>query len=85
MKVSCLFDIGKDTDKLTRNEKIFYEDQGGMRRHLLSQEVDIEYEEEQIKTRIENEERSEMINDEIEYINADLEVLSPTRPRSTKS
>ena len=47
MKVSSLFDIGKDTDKLTGNEKLFYEDQRGSRHHLLSQEVDIEYEDEQ--------------------------------------
>ena len=58
-KNSSLFDIVKNaettTDKdgnviegLTGREKIFYDDQKGARRHLLSQEIDEEYEEEQL-------------------------------------
>ena len=47
LKKSSLFDVGKDTHELTGMEKIFYEDQCNNRAHLLSQDIDMEYEEEQ--------------------------------------
>ena len=40
---------GNVVEGLTANEKLLYEDQEGERRHLLSQEIDTEYEAEQLK------------------------------------
>ena len=40
---------GNVVEGLTGNEKLFYEDQQGERCHLLSQEIDKEYEAEQLK------------------------------------
>ena len=37
-------DIGRDTNKLTGSEKVFYEDRGA-RRFWLTDEIDLEYEE----------------------------------------
>ena len=59
-KDSSLFDIGRNMETtkdkggnvvegLTGNEKLLHEDQEGERRHLLSQEIDTEYEAEQLK------------------------------------
>ena len=59
-KNSSLFNIGRNmettkdkggnvVDELTGNEKLFYEDQEGERRHLLSQKIDTEYKVEQLK------------------------------------
>ena len=59
-KDSSLFDIGRNMETtkdkggnvvegLTGNEKLLYEDQEGERRHLLSQEIDTEYEAELLK------------------------------------
>ena len=56
-KNSDLFDIGKDTDKLEGREKIFYNDQCHERRHRLSQEIDTEYEEEQLELQRANKKR----------------------------
>ena len=46
----ALFDIGRDTSGLTSNEKIFYEDQRGPKQHSISEEVDVEFEEERAVT-----------------------------------
>ena len=43
--VDSLLDIGRDMQQLTGNEKIFYEDQLSNRECRLSQEVDLEFEE----------------------------------------
>ena len=40
---------GNVVEGLTGNEKLFYADQRGERRHLLSQGTDTEYEAEQLK------------------------------------
>ena len=59
-KNSSLFDISRNMETtkdkggnvvegLTGNEKLFYADQRGERRHLLSQGIDTEYEAEQLK------------------------------------
>ena len=41
--IDSLLDIGKDMDKVTGNEKIFYEDQNGPRKSRISEEIDLEY------------------------------------------
>ena len=59
-KSSSLLDIGRNmettkdkggnvVERLTGNEKLFCEDQQGERRHLLSQDIDTEYEAEKIE------------------------------------
>ena len=40
---SLFLDIGKDMDKVTVNEKIFYEDQNSPRECHISEEIDLEY------------------------------------------
>ena len=45
-KNSSLFDIGRNMNDLTGDEKVFYDDQYGSRNHLLSQEIDWAHEEE---------------------------------------
>ena len=44
-----LFNIGQNTSQLSGTEKIFYEDQCTKRCHLLSEEIDFEYEDEQTR------------------------------------
>ena len=39
-----LLDIGRNMEKLDGREKLFYEDQKGLRQGCLSEEIDIEYE-----------------------------------------
>ena len=41
--VDSLLNIGKDKDKATGNDKIFYEDQKGPRECHISEEIDLEY------------------------------------------
>ena len=41
--IDSLLDIGKNMDKVTCNEKIFYEDQNGLRKCRISEEIDLEY------------------------------------------
>ena len=72
-KNSSLFDIGKNMDQLTGDEAIFYQDQCGARRYLLSQEVDEVREEEKAAARAEETRQEEQLQDEMEYINEDLE------------
>ena len=43
---NSLVDVDRDTEKLTGREKIFYEDQKTCRKSRLSEEIDIECEEE---------------------------------------
>ena len=63
-KISDLFHIGKEMDKLTGREKIFFEDQCGARQHLLSHEIDEEYENEKAAGEQEALEREEMLDEE---------------------
>ena len=63
-------------------EKNFYNDQGGDRRHLLSQEVDIEYEDLQSVLREEAQTNEVHLEAEMSFINEDLEILSPKSRRS---
>ena len=44
VKIDNLFDIGKNMESLTGNEKVFYNDQNDKRKFRLSEEIDIEYE-----------------------------------------
>ena len=96
-KISSLFDIGKNietsTDKdgnviegLTGNEKIFYEDQLGERRHLLSQDIDTEFEDEQFAMQEAIIQDQIQVQQELEYINEDQEpvIMSPPRNPPTK-
>ena len=41
--IDSLLGIEKDMDKVTGNEKIFYEDQKGPRACCYSEEIDLEY------------------------------------------
>ena len=41
--IDSLLVIGKDMDKVTGNEKIFYEDQNGPTKSRISEEIDLEY------------------------------------------
>ena len=74
MKISSLFNIGKNTERLTGKENIFFEDQYGARRHLLSREIDVVYEEEQ---QLQEEQRQEEreLEEEIDFDNVDAKVL----------
>ena len=83
-KNSSLFDIVKNaettTDKdgnviegLTGREKIFYEDQKGKRRHLLSQEIDEEYENEQLAIQQAIMEADAERQAELDFINEDTD------------
>ena len=72
-KNSSLLNIGKNTEKFSDKEEVFYKDQGGVRKHLLSQEIDLEYEDQ--KAALWEEER-------MDFINQDLELSSPTSKRS---
>ena len=56
----------------TWNEKLFYEDQHGERRHLLSQEIDTEYEAEQLKIQQAEVELETSYHEELNYINEEL-------------
>ena len=65
-----LLNIGKNTDELTGDEKIFYLDQCGERRHLLSQEV---YMDDGGDNRRNPQENTEMLEDGAENSNPDSE------------
>ena len=67
-KISSLFDIGKDMEKLTGMEKIFYEDQCSQRQHLLSQEIDEIYKAEKELQEREKERERQNLEDELNYI-----------------
>ena len=84
MKISSLFDIGKDTGKLTGKEKILYEDKCGSQRHLLSQEVDVEYDVEQQMLQEEQRVQEREFEEEMGFINADTEVVSPSSTRNMR-
>ena len=82
-----LLDIGKDTHLLTGREKKFYEDQSTTRIGRLSQEVDLEFEEEQETKRIEQEEQANVEAEEESYSNPVeyQEVISSSRRQSVPS
>ena len=91
-KNSSLFDIGKNTETttdkdgnvlegLTGREKIFYDDQNGERLHLLSHEIDTEYEEEQLAIQQAMIDAKAHLQEEMEYINEDLESVSTSSVR----
>ena len=41
--IDSLLDIGKNMNKVTGNEKIFYEDQNGPGKSHICEEIDLEY------------------------------------------
>ena len=90
-KSSSLLDIGRNMETtkdkggnvaegLTGNEKLFYDDQRGERHHVLSQEIDTEYEAEQLKIQQAEVELETSYHEELNYINEELEVM----PSSSK-
>ena len=85
-KNSSLFDIGRSMEATkdwrsnvvegrTGNEKLFYEEQRAERRHLLSQEIDTEYEAEQLKIQQAEVELETSYHEELNYTNGELEVM----------
>ena len=62
------------------NEKLFYDDQRGERHHALSQEIDTEYEAEQLKIQQAEVELETSYHEELNYINEELELM----PSSSK-
>ena len=79
---SSLFDLGRNTKDLIGKEKIFYDDQCGERRHLLSQEIDTGYEEQQLALQEDQRREEEQLQEEIEFVNQDLElILAPVSAR----
>ena len=71
---------GNVVEGLTGNEKLFYEDQRGERRHFLSQEIDTEYEVEQLKIQQVEVELETSYHEELNYINEELDMM----PSSSK-
>lgn len=82
LKNSSLFNVGKDLNNLEGVEKIFYDDQCNQRIHRLSQEVDIDYEDGRQALEIEQQQQEQQHLDEMDYINEDIEIVSPARPRN---
>ena len=90
-KNSSLFDIGRNMETTKDkggnvveghpgNKKLFYDDQRGERHHALSQEIDTEYEAEQLKIQQAEVELEISYHQELIYINEKLEVM----PSSSK-
>ena len=82
-KNSSLFDIvrnmettkdkgGNVVEGLTGNEKLFYDDQRGERHHVLSQEIDTEYEAEQLKIQQAEVELETSYHEELNHIIEDV-------------
>ena len=95
-KNSSLFDIGKNIETsvddkgnviqgLTGVEKVFYEDQKGERKGKLSQEIDLEFAEEQMSIQAAMIAEEAEREDEISFINEDLEVLSQSQTESRRA
>ena len=68
---------------LTGKEKLFYEDQRDERRHLLSQEIDTEYEAEQLKIQQAEVELETSYDEELNYITEELEVMPSSSKRKS--
>ena len=81
-----LLDIGQNIYNLTGREKLFYEDQCSISKCRLSEEIDLEFEEEKQQRIIEKEqeldetEKIEQFTNPIEY----QEIISITPTRSRK-
>lgn len=75
-----LFNIGIEVDKLKGAEKLFYDDQTSVRKFRLSEEIDLEYEEEKARAFNESMEDMELEQMERSYADPDeyREILSPT-------
>ena len=91
-KNSSLFDTGRNMETtkdkggnvvqgLTGKEKLFYEDQRDERRHLLSQEIDTEYEAEQLKIQQAEAELETSYDEELNYITEELEMMPSSSKR----
>ena len=80
-----LLDIGHDMDKLNDQEKIFYEDQKGMRKFRLSEEVDWEFEEERQRLVAEEEAEAEHQSNADAFMNPMDYEETFTTPVSTQS
>ena len=78
---SSLFDIGSNVQTLTGREQAFYKDQKGDRIGKLSQEIDFEFEEEQMSIQAARNAEEREQEDELSFINEDVEFLSPTVSR----
>ena len=93
-KNSSLFDTGRNMETtkgkggnvvhgLTGKEKLFYEDQRDERHHLLSQEIDTEYEAEQLKIQQAEVELETSYDEELNYITEELEVMPSSSKRKS--
>ena len=93
--IDSLLDIGRNTDKLTNAELWFYEDQKNLYRiHRLSEEIDVEWVEEQIRLREQQEadverlqqqaEAERMIEQCDETVEETCDDLNASRTRSGK-
>ena len=80
-KNSSFFDIGRNRSDLTGDEKVFYEDQCGNRNHLPSQEIDRKHEEEQQAVLREQIRGAQQLQEELEFVNEDMEVILATSSR----
>ena len=77
-KNNQLFDIGVNMDSLTGPEKVFYEDQKTTREGRLSQEIDMEYEEERAALRTIAQEQAERDAQEEDFMDIEDEnILTP--------
>ena len=72
-KNNQLFDIGVNMDSLTGPEKVFYEDQKTTREGRLSQEIDMEYEEERAALRTIAQEQAERDAQEEDFMDIEDE------------
>ena len=76
--------MGKDTHQLTGMEKIFYEDQCANRAHLLSQDIDTEYGEEQQRLWDQQNLEEEQHQSEMDFVNEEADVVTDPTPRNQR-
>ena len=84
-KNSELLDIGKDVDQLTGDELIFYRDQCSERKHLISQSIDDEYEQEKIQLQESQQRQEQDLIDHLSFIDSgaspEVTKITPTSSR----
>ena len=69
--IYSLLDIGKNIDQVTGRKKAFYEDQNSKRECRLSEEIDVEFEEEKQELLEKEKEKEEQLSQEISFIMED--------------
>ena len=81
---SSLLDIGRNMDTLITDEAVFYADQQGERKHLLSQDIDMEYEKAKEIARQDNQLEDESFQSELAFIDEETyDILIPSKCRKS--